>query len=187
MSKSKIHLMGWITLLVFPIPAFLLLHYLENWTLHDFLQLSTFQSIPVGYGIEIGIIYAFLAILVLRARIFEEAPLKVDELVQSMNLNYFDAIFLSVCAGVGEELLFRVGVQYYCGPFWTSILFVAIHGYLNPFNWKASLYGLVVLPLAFLLGYGYEHFGLWFSISAHFAYDAVLFILFIASTKKSML
>lgn len=179
--------MGWITLLVFPIPAFLGLHFLESWSLFDFLQFSSVKSIPIGYGIEIGIIYAFLAILVMRARIFEEAPLKVDELVQSMNLNYMDALFLSICAGVGEELLFRVGVQFYLGPFLTSIVFVAIHGYLNPFNWRMSLYGLIVLPFSFLLGYGYEHFGLWFSISAHFAYDSVLFILFIASTKKSML
>lgn len=179
--------MGWITLLVFPVPAFLILHYLESWSLLDFLQFSSFESIPIGYGIEIGIIYAFLAILVMRARIFEEAPLKVDELVQSMNLRYKDAFFLSICAGVGEELLFRVGVQFYIGPFLTSIVFVAIHGYLNPFNWRTSLYGLVVLPFAFILGYGYEHFGLWFSISAHFAYDAVLFILFIASTRKSTL
>ncbi len=179
--------MGWITLLLFPIPAFLVLHYFESFTISDFMQFSSFEVIPIGYGIEIGIIYAFLAILIMRARIFEESPLKVDELVKSMNLSYMDAFFLSICAGVGEELLFRVGVQYYLGPFLTSIVFVAIHGYLNPFNWRMSLFGLVVLPFSFLLGYGYEHFGLWFSISAHFAYDAVLFILFIASTRKSTL
>lgn len=179
--------MGWITLLVFPIPAFLTLYFLEDWTLLQFLSLQFFEVIPIGYGIEIGIVYAFLATFIMRAPIFEHVPLKMDQLIGSMNLNYFDAIFLSICAGVGEELLFRVGVQFYIGPFLTSLFFVAIHGYLNPFNWKMSLYGFVVLPFSFILGYGYEEFGLWFSISAHFAYDAVLFILFISSEKPSSL
>ena len=52
---------------------------------------------------------------------------------------------------------------------------MAIHGYLNPWNWKFSLYGLLILPFVLLLSYGYELFGLWFAIMAHFAYDAVLF------------
>ena len=110
----------------------------------------------------------------------------MDDLVRSMKLNYWDAIFLSICAGVGEELLFRVGVQHYIGPFWTSILFVAVHGYLNPFNWKMSLYGLVVLPLSFVLSYGLIEFGLWFSISAHFAYDLILFLIFIMEKPSTL-
>ena len=186
MSKTKLHLVGWITLIGFPIPAFLVLYYLEGWSLSDFLAFDDLNSIALGYGIELGIIYAFLATLILAAPIFKQVPLKMDELIRSMNLNYLDALFLSVCAGVGEELLFRVGVQYYLGPFFTSILFVAVHGYLNPFNWRMSLYGLVVLPLSFVLGYGYESFGLWFSIAVHFAYDATLFILFIWVDKSQL-
>jgi membrane protease YdiL (CAAX protease family) len=93
-----------------------------------------------------------------------------------MNLNVGDAIFLSFCAGFGEELLFRSGVQYYLGIVLTSVIFVAIHGYLNPKNWRYSMYGLIVMPFILLLSMGFETFGLWFAISAHFAYDAVLFI-----------
>lgn len=179
--------MGWITLLVFPIPAFAVLFYFKDWNFEQFIQLEAFKTIPIAYGIYIGIIYAFLATLIMRAPIFEKVPLKMDELIGSMKLNYLDALFLSICAGVGEELLFRVGVQFYLGPIITSIVFVAIHGYLNPFNWKMSLYGFVVLPFSFILGYGYEEFGLWFSIAAHFAYDVVLFSMFISSDNSSTL
>jgi len=42
-------------------------------------------------------------------------------------------------------------------------------------NWRFSLYGLIILPFIVLLSYGFEFFGLWFAIAAHFAYDAVLF------------
>lgn len=184
MSKIRIHLLGWITLLLFPVPAFLALHYLEDWDIYRFLQLDSFDIIPIGYGLEIGIVYAFFSSLILQAPLFEKVPLKVDELVRSMRLTIADALFLSLCAGIGEELLFRVGAQFYLGPFFTAIVFVAIHGYLNPFNWRNSLYGLVVLPFSFILGYGFVEFGLWFSIAAHFAYDAVLFLSFIREDQR---
>ena len=98
----------------------------------------------------------------------------MDEIIRSMNLTYLDALFISFCAGFGEEILFRVGIQQYLGVVITSVFFVAIHGYLNPFNWRFSMYGLIVLPFILLLSYGYGYFGLWFAISAHFSYDAVL-------------
>lgn len=93
-----------------------------------------------------------------------------------MNLRLFDYFFLSLCAGVGEELLFRAGVQFYLGPIVTSILFVAIHGYLNPMNLKMSLYGLVVLPFIIGISYAFIDYGIWFCIAAHFAYDFLVFI-----------
>ncbi|MFM7661183.1 MAG: CPBP family intramembrane glutamic endopeptidase [Bacteroidota bacterium] len=130
----------------------------------------------IGFGLEFGFVYGILAMLLLQAPLFEKLPNRIDHLVRSMNLNVGDAIFLSFCAGFGEELLFRSGIQYYLGIILTSITFVAIHGYLNPKNWRYSMYGLIVLPFILLLSMGFESFGLWFAISAHFAYDAVLFI-----------
>lgn len=185
MQKKTIYALGFVTLLVFPIPAFLALHFIEGQTFADFMEFENVHFDIITLGIIVGIIYAALAALIMRLPIFNTIPLRVDELVSSMNLNYFDAFFLSVCAGVGEELLFRVGVQFYLGPIITSVLFVAIHGYLNPFNWRTSLYGLVVLPLSFILGYAYEYYGLWPSVAIHFAYDAVLFTYFIYNDKSS--
>ena len=68
-----------------------------------------------------------------------------------MKITRTDALFISFCAGFGEEILFRTGMQHYLGILITSIFFVAIHGYLNPFNWRYSLYGLIVLPFILLL------------------------------------
>lgn len=168
--------MGWVTLLLFPVPAFVALHFFENKTLTDFLELNSFSLLSVIAGCGVGFIYAYIANLILKLPVFKTVPLRVDELVKSMNLNFTDALFLSLCAGIGEELLFRAGVQFYLRPVITSILFVAVHGYLNPFNWRQSLYGIVVLPLSFILGYGYEWYGLWFSIAVHSMYDFVLFL-----------
>jgi membrane protease YdiL (CAAX protease family) len=102
-----------------------------------------------------------------------------------MKLNYFDGFFLSVCAGVGEELLFRSGMQYYAGIWITSLFFVAIHGYFSIKKPLMSLYGLVVLPFILLISIGFNHFGLWFSIAAHFAYDMVLMFAIISDKGES--
>ena len=113
----------------------------------------------------------------MQAKLFKEMPLKVENIVRSMNLSILDCVLISICAGVGEELLFRSGVQFYLGPVLTSVIFVAIHGYLNPFNWKMSMYGLIVLPFILLLSYALEEFGIWFCIGAHFSYDLVLLLI----------
>lgn len=168
--------MGLITLILFPLPTIFGLSYLENIPLHIIFDLSHFQSVPIVYGLELGIVYGFMALLFMRAPVFEEMPVRMEKIVESMHLNTWDALFLSICAGVGEELLFRSGVQFYLGPIITSILFVGIHGYLNPWNWRMSLYGIIVLPFIFLISYGFESFGLWFAVSAHTAYDFVLFL-----------
>lgn len=181
MSKYRLYLFGLITLILFPLVSFLCLWYFTTISLADFLQLENVINIKTAIGIEFGIVYAFFALLLLQAPVFDVLPNRVEVMIQNMNLTVLDALFLSLCAGIGEELLFRVGVQHYLGTWITSILFVAIHGYLNPKNWRMSLYGLIVLPFVVLLAYGYEHFGLWFCIGAHFSYD---FILFMAIRKK---
>lgn len=117
--------------------------------------------------------------ILFKAPIFKTIPLGIEQMVKNLKLNYVDAFFLSICAGIGEELLFRSGLQTFFGIWITSFLFVAIHGYFSLKKIKKSLYGLVILPFIIFIAYGYDHFGLWFSVSAHFAYDVVLFFVMI--------
>ena len=169
-------LLGFVTLLVFPIPTFLYFGWSGSSSLIALFQFENASILNIGLGLEFGFVFGILALLLLKAPVFDKLPNKIEDLVRSMNLNLGDALFLSFCAGFGEELLFRSGVQYLLGVPITSVIFVAIHGYLNPWNWRYSLYGLIVLPFIVLLSYGFITFGLWFAIAAHFAYDAVLFV-----------
>lgn len=169
--------MGGITLLVFPIPTFLVLHFVEGTSFIDILELENFKLLPVTLGIVLGMVYAFIALAFMQSSVFDELPNRVEQVVKNMRLNILDCIFLSICAGVGEEFLFRSGVQYYLGPWITSVFFVAIHGYLNPMNWRKSLYGLIVLPFILIISFSLEHLGLWFCIGAHFSYDLILFLM----------
>lgn len=185
MSKRGIYIMGFITLLIFPIPAFLYLYFFENYSLSQFIRWDEILKPETILGINLGIVYAFLALLFMGSPVFESLPNRVEHIVRKMRLNIWDAFFLSVCAGVGEELLFRAGIQLILGPWITSVLFVAIHGYLNPTNWRMSLYGLIVLPFIFLISFGYDTFGQWFSIGAHFSYDFVLFFTLVSDQKTT--
>lgn len=173
--RNQMILFGWITLLVFPILGFYLQYYFNQTSFLDFIAFDDFRMIPLVYGLQLGIVYGFIAYLFMKAPFFEKVPVKINKLVRSMKLSVFDGLFLSLCAGIGEELLFRQGIQSFTGVLLTSVLFVALHGYLNPFNLRFSVYGLIVLPFIILISYGLDVFGIWFCIAAHFSYDAVLF------------
>lgn len=183
--RNQIILFGWITLLLFPLPGFYLQYYFNDLSFVDFISLSDFKPVPIVYGLQFGVVYAFIAYLFMKAPFFDKIPVKVNKLVQNMKLSVVDGLFLSLCAGVGEELLFRQGIQSFTGVLITSILFVALHGYLNPFNLRFSVYGLIVLPFILLISYGLDAFGIWFCIAAHFAYDAVLFTFMIREGRSS--
>jgi hypothetical protein len=173
--RKKIIFFGWLTLLVFPIPGFLIRYFIDGISIIDFLELQNIQFVPIGLGLELGFVYGFLAYLLMQAPFFDSVPMKIDKMIGEMNLKFQHGIFLSLCAGIGEEFLFRSGIQPYIGWFSTSIFFVALHGYLNPWNWRFSVYGLIILPFIFMISLGFNSFGIWFSVAAHFSYDAVLF------------
>lgn len=78
---------------------------------------------------------------------------------------------ISLVVAICEELLFRGAVQHAIGPYWTSIVFAAIHvRYLR--HWIPT--GLV-FSISYGLGWIYEQSGtLLAPILAHFAIDFVM-------------
>ncbi|MGG4032564.1 CPBP family intramembrane glutamic endopeptidase [Paenibacillus cisolokensis] len=80
-------------------------------------------------------------------------------------------ILMSFIVAVCEEMLFRGAIQHSFGPYWTSIIFAAIHvRYLR--HWIPT--GLV-FSISYGLGWIYIRTGtLWAPIMAHFLIDAVM-------------
>jgi hypothetical protein len=80
-------------------------------------------------------------------------------------------VLISVVVAFCEELLFRGAVQHAFGPYWTSIMFAAIHvRYLR--HWIPT--GLV-FAISYGLGWIYEMTGtLWTPIAAHFFIDLTM-------------
>ncbi|MBL0126339.1 MAG: CPBP family intramembrane metalloprotease [Flavobacteriales bacterium] len=83
-------------------------------------------------------------------------------------------IIVSICAGVGEEILFRGCLQHWLGITLTAFGFVALHGYLNPRDLRVSAYGLYMSAAMIALGVVADHFGLIAPIVAHTVIDIVL-------------
>lgn len=174
--KTRIYVFGIITLLIFPVPALWALWYFEGTDPWQVLDLEAIGDPRTLLGLSWGMVFAVFSMFCFRSRIFSHEMQRQEELILSMNLNVFDKVFLSFCAGFGEELLFRSGVQHWLGVWITSVLFVAIHGYLNPKKWRLSLYGILILPFILSLGFWLKDMGIWFCIAAHFAYDLMLFL-----------
>ncbi|MDZ7846435.1 MAG: CPBP family intramembrane glutamic endopeptidase [Owenweeksia sp.] len=62
------------------------------------------------------------------------------------------------------------------GVWFTSVIFVALHGYLSISNWRIGVYGLIMLGIIAGFGYLYRYTGLLTVITAHSVFDFVLFM-----------
>lgn len=174
-NKFRFHVLGWITLIVFPAPAFWALGFFEGSSFWDVLELDNLFSPLTLIGLQFGFFYALLILGISQFPVFEQMSKNQEHLLNSLKLNWIDIIFISFCAGFGEEVLFRAGIQTWLGPWLTSFLFIALHGYFHPLSWRKSIYGAVLLPFIVILAFAYEDYGLWFCVAAHFSYDLLLF------------
>lgn len=172
MSKWKVYLLGFVTLLMAPL-GWLLCGMPE---ISDFLQLEQLPGIWTGIGVEYGITFGIFMLILTNTETARKSFSVQHQLIRSMQLNIADILFLSLCAGFGEEILFRIAVQQWLHPVLASIAFVAIHGYINPKDWETTKYGLLVCLFILVLSYAISgEQGLWFCIATHASYDFVLF------------
>lgn len=132
--------------------------------------------IQIGVGIAAGLVSAIIASVISSMNFLQKSASKYTELIMSMNLNRNEIIFISICAGFGEEILFRGAIQPFWGIYITAVFFVAIHGYLSLRDWRISIYGIVMTVIIIGLGYITEIFGLWSAIIAHAIIDLYLLL-----------
>jgi len=167
--------LGLLTITGFPLVAFVV-HIIFN----DASFLTIFKT-HSSYGIEIymGVIFGILAGTtawdVINSTLLKPALNKYKSLIASLNINLATIIFVSICAGVGEEILFRGVLQPFFGIWITAILFVAIHGYLNPKDWRLSIYGIYMTLIIAIVGLFAQIFGLTSAMIAHAVIDVILF------------
>ncbi|MAX81009.1 MAG: CPBP family intramembrane metalloprotease [Crocinitomicaceae bacterium] len=174
MRKSRLYILGLVTLVLFPLIGITIIGFVEDnpWAYEIPFQLGWhFQTI---IGLVFGVLAGFLAWRMIRLPFMTPVRAKYGVLIHQLGLSTFDIFFISFCAGVGEELLFRGALQTYLGIWPTAIFFVAIHGYLNPMDWRISVYGILMTLIIAILGYFTADFGILTSIVAHFAIDVVL-------------
>ncbi|MEZ4937474.1 MAG: CPBP family intramembrane glutamic endopeptidase [Crocinitomicaceae bacterium] len=184
LKKNNLYILGLITLLGFPLIGFGINMIFEGRAKIELLNLSSDSWISIIAGILFGISFAMVAERMSEIPFISRSTYDLTQFFQGLNLNLFDIFFLAFSTGFGEEILFRGAIQGQLGIWLTSILFIAIHGYLNPKNIGMFLFGVFLVLFSAFMGYLFEQHGIWSSIMAHFSYDFILLYSLRKSTKK---
>jgi membrane protease YdiL (CAAX protease family) len=146
---------------------------------------------PLFWQIIAGLIFGFIsakaAWAIVEQPFLSDVKRLFSNIFRPMNLNKPEVIFISLCAGMGEEIFFRGAVQPFLGVWITAILFVFLHGYINPFQLPLTIYGLYMTVVIGVMGLMTIHFGIVSSIVAHFVIDLILLINLTASNHEEVI
>lgn len=132
-------------------------------------------------GLSAGFIIAWAAWRIIRSRSMQPVRARYAGLVAELMPGRLLPVVVSISAGVGEELLFRGAVQHWLGIVPTAILFVAIHGYLDPSDRAMLRYGVFMTLAMCLLGLAADRCGLLLPMTAHAVIDLVLITRLVAA------
>ena len=172
------------TLIGFPLIGWGILSIFEENSLSIIFRSPVNVWIQIPTGVALGFILGYGAKFIVEQPFLSEVQEKYSKVIAGLNLKEWHIIFISLCAGFGEELLFRGAIQPLIGLWITAIVFVAIHGYLNPLNWKMTIYGIYMTLAIALVGYYADYMGLVGASLAHAGIDYVLFHHLIKSGKQ---
>ena len=139
-----------------------------------------YSSLAVGGGIGLGA--SIVSLIITRSFPTSDLERKLRQRLPLHAMSSLTIMFLSLCAGIGEELLFRgpllFGLFGYIslplGIFLNAVFFVGLHGYLNPrqdFPWILRLW---LVAFASVLGLITISVSIVCAITAHTLYDLIL-------------
>lgn len=176
MGNRRIIILGLFTIIVFPLAAFIIDYFFSSRSFWDIFISKKGILYEMLIGLCLGILSGLLAWGIIKLKVLQPVREKYQGVIGSLRMNIGTIIIVSICAGVGEEILFRGVLQSYFGIWITAIIFVAIHGYLNPMDWRICLYGAYMTLAIVAIGYLHKYFGLTSAMLAHTMIDIVLFI-----------
>jgi hypothetical protein len=178
---SPLYLIGLGTLIGFPLLGWGLIFLVKIWfnniypnQLLDIFSIESTNYYLLPIFTSIGIVFGLIVIWLTELKYFEKSMSKYKNLLDNYKLNTVNVIFLSICAGVGEEIFFRGALQPILGIWATSVFFVAIHGYFSFKDMRVNIFAIMLTLFIGLLGWASQTYSIWLAIVAHFSYDLVL-------------
>ena len=185
-DKKRLYYLSWLTLFGMSAIGILLIHYLQKKSVHDALLGGKDYYQQVISGLFFGGISSLLSLLLVKSRQLKSVRSFFENLMHEINPSFINILFYSFCASVGEEVLFRAGIQPlpWVGIWPAAVVFVFLHGYLNPYNISLTVYGVFLIVICSGFGYLFKFFGLTSSITAHFVYDVSMFSILKYSYKE---
>ncbi len=167
--------MSWATLIGFSFVGMLINFIFYKKRPLDLFLSDTELYVELLLGTGFGIVAALVALIAVKNGLAKQLSSDLGDFFKKGSLGITDAVFFSFCAGVGEEILFRAGIQPFLGILVTSVFFVAIHGYLNVRHLNIFAYGLIMVGISIGLGYLFQEIGLISAIVAHTVFDIIMF------------
>lgn len=154
----------------------LIIHYFQEKTLAEIFFRGSHIFIQTGIGLASGALIGFAGIMMIRRPSFSEIldEYAIIRQVKELSLSPSQMVYVSLVAGISEEILFRGAIQPVIGIWWTSLLFIGIHGYIRVHSTTHVLYSLFTFILSMVLGLFFIYFGLISAMAAHFIYDVVV-------------
>ncbi len=172
----KLLLVSVISGLIWLLIANLIIYYIQESSLAVLFFDGMNSLLQFGIGVASGGLFAAAAIGLIKIPAFKKIleEYAIIRQVREMSLSPNEIVYVSLIAGISEEILFRGAIQPVIGIWWTSLLFIAVHGYIR-FNSAAHvLYSLFTFGLSMMLGALFMHVGLISAMTAHFIYDVIV-------------
>lgn len=173
-GKKTILILALGTLVVFGGLGAFLIPYVREADTWQFLAGNKNLWMQILIGLAFGIITAKAGWQIVELPILSKIKVFFTEIIKPLKLTTLEIIIISACAGIGEELFFRGVLQPVLGIWITAILFVLLHGYLNPFNLPMTYYGVYMVIVIGVLGLFTENLGILTAIIAHGVIDYIL-------------
>lgn len=174
-DKKRLNYLSWLTLFGMSAVGVLLITYLQKRDVQIVFEGRKTLFLQITAGLFFGSLSSLLAVALLNGKFFKSVRHFFENLMQDINPTLYNIVFFSLCASVGEEILFRAGIQPLIGIWPAAIVFVLLHGYINPANLHLSVYGVFLVIICAGFGYLFKFFGLTSSVIAHFIYDVSMF------------
>ena len=115
MGNRKIITLGLFTIIVFPLAAFIINYIFSSESFWDIFISKQGILYETLLGLSIGILAGILAWVIIKLQILQPVREKYQGVIGSLKMNIGTIILVSICAGVGEEILFRGVLQSYFG------------------------------------------------------------------------
>jgi hypothetical protein len=185
-NKRQLQYLSWLTLLGMSAIGILLIHYLQQKGVRTTLLGGKKYYLQLLAGLFFGSLAALLGVLLVNGKRFRNLRIFFEDMIGEINPSLFDILFYSFCASIGEEVLFRAGIQPLIGIWPAAALFVLLHGYINPANLNLSIYGIFLIAISAGFGYLFKFFGLFSAIIAHLVYDVSMFCVLKYAYRRNM-
>lgn len=174
MSRNTLFLLAGGSFVLFSAMGWAIMEYFGPVSLPVTLQYGPSTVMQILWGLILGLSLGIAAWLLINHPFLKKPKEFFVDIIAPWELTWLEIVLVSCCAGIGEEILFRGGIQPFLGITWTSLLFVILHGYITPFNGPLTIYGIFMVLAIALLGLATVHLGLVVAIVAHTTIDILL-------------